>query len=234
MIAAPTFLVVAKAPVPGSVKTRLMPAISADEAADVAAAALLDTLDAVVSAASSRPAVVALTGNLRDAVRREALRASLARFVVVPQHGSTFADRLVAAHADAAAVSNGGSKQSGGVVQVGMDTPQVRARQLADATRALGDPAVDAVLGPALDGGWWLLGVSDPRWAEPLAEVAMSRDDTAAKTRSAIEGRGARLRMVPPLRDVDSWADATAVAATCPGGRFARSVRALGARELAS
>ena len=56
-------LVVAKAPVPGLAKTRLAASIGADAAADVAAAALLDTLDAV-AAASVQARVVALVGDL--------------------------------------------------------------------------------------------------------------------------------------------------------------------------
>ncbi|MBX9920944.1 MAG: glycosyltransferase, partial [Mycolicibacterium frederiksbergense] len=61
-----TVLVVAKAPVPGLAKTRLAAAVGDMMAADIAAAALLDTLDAVAAAPVSRR-VVALTGDLRMA-----------------------------------------------------------------------------------------------------------------------------------------------------------------------
>ena len=61
-------LVVAKAPVPGLAKTRLAASIGADAAADLAAAALLDTLDAV-AAASVQASVVALTGDVEAAAR---------------------------------------------------------------------------------------------------------------------------------------------------------------------
>ncbi len=58
-------LVVAKAPVPGLAKTRLAVAVGDDAAADIAAAALLDTLDAVVDA-GVQARVVALTGDLEE------------------------------------------------------------------------------------------------------------------------------------------------------------------------
>ena len=63
-----TVLVVAKAPVPGMAKTRLAEAVGPDTAADIAAAALLDTLDAV-AAAPVTGRVVAMTGDLDAASR---------------------------------------------------------------------------------------------------------------------------------------------------------------------
>ena len=79
-------LVVAKAPVPGLAKTRLAAGVGHDAAADIAAAALLDTLDAVAgSPVAAR--VVTLTGNLDDAKRSSEIRSRLADFIVVPQRG---------------------------------------------------------------------------------------------------------------------------------------------------
>ena len=66
-------LVVAKAPVPGLAKTRLAATLGDEVAADIAAAALLDTLDAVAQTPASAR-VVAMTGDLsgRAAARRSA------------------------------------------------------------------------------------------------------------------------------------------------------------------
>ena len=116
----PTVLVVAKAPVPGLAKTRIAADGRHDAAADLAAAALLDTLDTAVG--SGMTVVVALTGDLDRAARADELRAVLAGLVVVPQVGTTFGERLAQAHLDA----DGGH----GVVQVGMDSPQLRADDL--------------------------------------------------------------------------------------------------------
>jgi uncharacterized protein len=215
-------LVVAKAPVPGRAKTRLCPPASPDQAAEVAAAALLDTLDAVLAVPGARPAV-ALTGHLPDAARCAELRGLLARTRVLPQRGTGFATRLAAAHADVAALYPGLP-----VVQIGMDTPQASAGLLAEAADRLRADSVDAVLGPAEDGGWWALGLRDPRAAEALREVPMSTPDTGARTREALRARGLRVGTLPTLSDVDTVADALRVAALAPGGRFARAVAALG------
>jgi glycosyltransferase A (GT-A) superfamily protein (DUF2064 family) len=171
---------------------------------------LLDTLDAT----RGRCTVVALVGSLADAERRAEVRAALARCRVVPQRGATFAARLVAAHADA-----GGN---GPVIQLGMDTPQLDAALLDEAGRALG--SCDAVLGPARDGGWWALGVHDPRHARVLAGVPMSTPDTGALTLHALHAAGLRVTLLPELSDVDTMEDAERVAAAVPGSRFAAAV----------
>jgi rSAM/selenodomain-associated transferase 1 len=205
-----TVLVLAKAPVPGQVKTRLCPPATPGEAARIAAASLLDTLDTT----RGRCTVVALVGSLADAERRAEVRAALAHCRVVPQRGATFAARLVAAHADA-----GGS---GPVIQLGMDTPQLDEALLDEAGRALG--SCDAVLGPARDGGWWALGVHDPRHARVLAGVPMSTPDTGALTLRALHAAGLRVTLLPELSDVDTMEDAERVAAVAPGSRFAAAV----------
>lgn len=205
-----TVLVLAKAPVPGQVKTRLCPPATPGEAARIAAASLLDTLDTT----RGRCTVVALVGSLADAERRAEVRAALAHCRVVPQRGATFAARLVAAHADA-----GGN---GPVIQLGMDTPQLDEALLDEAGRALG--SCDAVLGPARDGGWWALGVHDPRHARVLAGVPMSTPDTGALTLRALHAAGLRVTLLPELSDVDTMEDAERVAAVAPGSRFAAAV----------
>jgi hypothetical protein len=116
-----------------------------------------------------------------------------------------------------------------------MDTPQVTANHLAAAaallatggrsTAARPQPAVDAVLGPATDGGWWALGLRDPARAAVLREVPMSTPATGARTLAALRGGGLRFGFLPELRDVDTIEDALAVAPLCPtGSRFAAAV----------
>ena len=97
-----TVLVVAKAPVPGRAKTRLAATVGDRVAADLAAAALLDTLDAV-AAAPVAARVVALTGELDAAANAAEIRRRLQSFTVIGQRGDDFGDRLANAHADAAA-----------------------------------------------------------------------------------------------------------------------------------
>lgn len=211
-------LVVAKAPVPGLAKTRLAASVGDEAAADIAAAALLDTLDAVAAAPVTRR-VVAFTGDLDAAARADEIRARLASFTVVEQRGDDFAQRLAWAHADAFTGEP--------VLQIGMDTPQVTAELLTGCVRQL--LGGDAVLGLAGDGGWWALGVSSPSAAACLADVPMSRSDTGALTLAAIRSTGAEVTLLPELDDVDTIDDIEAVRAVCPpSGRFAEITAAVG------
>jgi uncharacterized protein len=206
-------LVVAKAPVAGLAKTRLAATIGSERAADFAAAALLDTLDAV-AAAPVGARVVALTGDLDAAARSAELRSRLSDFTVIEQRGDDFATRLANAHADAAAAAAGLP-----VLQVGMDTPQVTADLIADCGSTL--CGTDAVLGMALDGGWWVLGLHDPAAAECLRAVPMSQPDTGAVTLAALQHTGLEVHLVQELADVDTIADVDAVRRACPpGSRF--------------
>ncbi len=211
-------LVVAKAPVSGQVKTRLGAVIGMQQAAEIAAAALIDTLTACTEGFGPDRCHLALTGDLGAAVHGNLIADLLRDWSVVPQRGATFADRLAQAHADVAAVT------PGPVLQIGMDTPQVTPALLRDAEAALGEPGAascnEGVLGPTLDGGWWLLGLRDPRAARLLRGVVMSAPATFDDTRHALESTGLRIGTTTVLRDVDTVDDAVEVAADKPGGRF--------------
>ncbi|ATL69629.1 TIGR04282 family arsenosugar biosynthesis glycosyltransferase [Nocardia terpenica] len=207
-----TILVIAKAPIAGFAKTRLSPPFSPQEAARLAAAALLDTLTAVRHS-GIRHRMVAWTGELERAECAAELAEALADFEVVPQRGDGFGARLANAHADAA-------RAGLPVVQIGMDTPQAGPDLLADCATALLDSG-DTVLGPATDGGWWVLGLTDPRPARVLTEVPMSTDTTGVLTRTVLSRCGCRVGDLPELSDVDTVADAIAVGAEYDG-RFPR------------
>ncbi|OXM53154.1 glycosyltransferase [Amycolatopsis thailandensis] len=205
-------LIVAKAPVPGFAKTRLCPPATPEQAAEIAAASLLDTLDAALLTPNAR-VVVALTGDLDKAAHGREIATALRRTEVIPQRGDGFDVRLANAHADA-------PRPGESVLQIGMDTPQVTPALLAEAANRL----EDAVLGPAEDGGWWALGLKDPLHAKALAGVPMSRDDTGRQTLRALADVGLNPGILPTLSDVDTIADARRVAALEPASRFARAV----------
>lgn len=198
-------LIVAKSPIPGVAKTRLAATFGPEGAADLAAAALLDTLLAVRSAdVGSR--ILALSGELSCGRRSSEIRALLTDFTVIRQRGTGFAERLCHAHRDAA------SQVGAPLLQIGMDTPQVTSQMLTEAVTLLDDPATDAVLGPASDGGWWALGLADPQWASVLHDVPMSRADTGAATLRALRGIGRSVASLPSLTDVDTVDDVWRVA----------------------
>ncbi|MFG2039315.1 DUF2064 domain-containing protein [Dactylosporangium sp. NPDC048998] len=197
-------LLLAKAPVPGRVKTRLCPPWTPAQAAALAAAAIADTVEVL----SATPAVA------RTLVADGALPAP-AGWGRREQRGDGLGPRLAAAYADTA-------RPGVATLLVGMDTPQLSVGDLIAAGAALA--GCDAVLGPAEDGGWWTLGLRDPAAAEVLAGVPMSTPQTFALTRAALRGRGLRVATAATLRDVDTAADATAAAAARPDGRFARAL----------
>lgn len=214
-------LLVAKAPVAGLAKTRLAATIGDVAAADLAAAALLDTLDACEQFAGPAARIVALCGDLAGASRGDEISARLERWHVVDQRGESFAARLVHAHHDAADAFG----PTAPLVQVGMDTPQLTPGDLERlASVVCGGPrALEAALGPAADGGWWGLATRSAGYVDGLTAVVMSQDDTGAKTRAALEAGGARVAMAHTMHDVDTLDDAGHVAALAPHIRFARA-----------
>ena len=196
-------LVLAKEPVPGMVKTRLSPPCTPDEAAAIARAALLDTLDTAL--ALDLPTVLVLDGDAGSWVPPG--------IEVVPQRGRGLDERLAAAFEDAGAPG----------VLVGMDTPQVSPALLAGAVESLGDVGTDSVLGRAEDGGWWCIGLrrADPR---VFLGVPMGTSFTGAVQLRRLRALGLRCFELPRLRDVDDFEDAVAVAPSIPGSRFASAV----------
>jgi uncharacterized protein len=218
-------LVLAKAPVAGLAKTRLCPPASPRAAALIAAACLLDTLDTVRSAAAEAPGtaqLLAWTGSVDAAERRHELVTALAAVTRFEQRGGSFGERIAAAHADAAARAPGAV-----VLQIGTDTPQVAAGELGEALALLtAARGPDAVLGPATDGGWWALGLRDPRAAAAIAAVPTSCPDTGERTLRALRDEGLTVALLDEHRDVDTAADAWAVAAGGAGPRFTAEIAA--------
>jgi rSAM/selenodomain-associated transferase 1 len=207
-------MVIAKEPVPGRVKTRLTPAYTPAEAAELAEAALSDTLAAVASARVTRR-ILALAGTPG--------RWLPPGFDVIAQRGGGLDERLAWALADARATC------PAPLVFIGMDTPQVTPGLLAQAVAPLTDGTADATFGPAEDGGFWLLGLREIDPALVLG-VPMSRSDTGAQQLARLHRAGLRVRLLPELTDVDTAGEAERIAAATPGSRFATCVKALGPR----
>ncbi len=216
-------VVLAKAPVAGRAKTRLTPPATPEGAAGIAAAALLDTLDAAAGVPDAT-VLVALDGDLASAERSDEIADALRGCAVLAQRGDTLGERIAAAHDDAAARFPGAA-----TVQIGMDTPQVDPAMLTDAFASV-ELGADAALGLALDGGWWALALRDPAHARIVSRVETSRDDTGRHTLGALRagypGPGPQLVLeLPTLSDVDTADDAVTVAELVPNGRFAHAVR---------
>jgi hypothetical protein len=220
-------LVMAKRPVAGRVKTRLCPPFSFAEAAELATAAIADTVAAALAAVplAARRGFALEPVLVLDGQPHEWLPRLLADAIegpvglrVVAQRGEGLDCRLAAAFEDAT--------QHLPAVLIGMDTPQVTPSILVDAIMTLADPGCDAVLGHADDGGWWLLGLRRAN-AALLQGVPMSTPTTGIAQQERLSASGLRVELVRGLRDVDTAEDAELVAAQAPGSRFADSFRRL-------
>ncbi|MBW3611750.1 MAG: DUF2064 domain-containing protein [Actinobacteria bacterium] len=203
----------AKAPVAGTVKTRLCPPCSAEDAAMVAEACLADTLEAVAACGAGRK-VVALDGQV-GAWLPPGLQ-------VIAQRGATFAERLVHAWADT----------GGPGIQIGMDTPQVGHDEL-DGLLALLVRGAErqAVVGPAEDGGWWALGLPAlmPGGHRAVFQgVPMSTPLTGASQVTRLRHLGFEVTMGARRRDIDTISDLAEVAALIPKSRTAMAASNLG------
>lgn len=194
-------VVIAKEPLAGRVKTRLCPPLQPPQAATLAQAALQDTLDAASWTPTPRRVLV-LDGSPGPWLKPG--------FDVIAQRGEGLAQRLANATRDVGEA----------LLIVGMDTPQVTRALLGEALRQLAEPGVDAVLGPTTDGGYWTIGLREPDPAV-FDDVPMSTDATGAAQRARLEQLGLRTVDLQPLRDVDTYEDAAAVAAMAPWTRFA-------------
>jgi uncharacterized protein len=195
--ASAALIVLAKAPVPGRVKTRLCPPFTPRQAAELATAALADTLAAVAATPGVTRRVLVLEGAPGPWVPDG--------FELIAQRGDGLDERLAAAFADVAQPA----------LLVGMDTPQVTPRMLRNGLDALA--LTGAVLGRAPDGGYWAIGLhrADPAL---FHGVPMSVPETGAEQLRRLREQGLQVALLPPLRDVDTVADAHAVAAECPSG----------------
>lgn len=197
-------LVLAKTPVPGRVKTRLCPPCTPAEAAELAEAALADTLAAAMATGADR-VLVALSGSAGNWVPPG---------VTIVDQGSGPLERRLA---------RAWSHVQGAGLQIGMDTPQVSAALLDSAMGVLCRADVDAVLGLAEDGGWWAIGLRPP---DPTVflDIPTSRSDTGPRQLRRLAAAGRRTALLPALRDIDTHADAVAVARLAPATRFARAL----------
>jgi glycosyltransferase A (GT-A) superfamily protein (DUF2064 family) len=113
----------------------------------------------------------------------------------------------------AAAVAHVAARTGGPVLVLGTDVPTLTAGALRRAAGLLTDGA-DAVVGPALDGGYYLIGLPDPDPAAFAIDPALwGGDQVLAATLSALDGAGRAPVLLDPLPDLDTPADARALLA---------------------
>ncbi len=121
-----------------------------------------------------------------------------AGFVLIPQQGADFTERC--AHSVKEAFGRGHTE----IVQIGTDTPQIRAEHIEAAFGLLGE--YDMGFGPTKDGGYYLLSLSQP--AIGIYQGVVMGRDTVGKEMLANAGRlGLRIKILPAWMDADTHAD---------------------------
>lgn len=208
-----TLIVLAKQPMPGRVKTRLMAAFTATESATLAAAALSDTLD-VAEQVRAAQRVLAFDGDATNWLR--------AGWRLQMQSDGGLAERLCAAFDNAG---------SGPALLIGMDTPQLRPAQV----DAFDPDQYDCCLGLTQDGGYWTIGFAEPHVGRRAIEnIPMSTQRTGRRQLERLFALGLRVQLLEALIDIDTPADAQQVAELHPHNLFAASYAELVAVSLGS
>ncbi len=190
------FVVFAKAPRPGSVKTRMTPTLRPEAAADLYRCMLEDVLEATAQAARAFGAELVLAAHPPEAVRELAGLAP-AEFRIVAQRGPDLGRRMEWAVAEAAA---GGARA---VVLRGSDSPALGASAFPAALAALDE--ADLALSPDRDGGYNLVALRRP--APGLFDHPMSTASVLDDTRGRAHSLGLRVRTLAPSFDLDTPAD---------------------------
>jgi hypothetical protein len=193
-VKAPTTAVaiMAKAPRAGTVKTRLCPPLSPREAAALARGFLRDRIAQVRDLTGVSPAIAYTPASARDLFERLA-----PDFALTPQDGADLGARM---RSTLAALLSSGHQAA---VAIGTDTPTLPTRVIQHAVELIASGDVDVVLGPAEDGGYYLIGV---RADHPTLfdDVPWSTTAVLEITLSRARAAGLRVACVSPWRDVDT------------------------------
>ncbi len=185
--------VFAKKPELGKAKTRLAQATSSEWAQRVAVAFLEDSLDRFSQVQAARVIVYAPAA---EAGYFAALGEG--RFGLTPQSEGDLGQRLQAFF--------GAMRRQGRalIIAVGADSPTLPGEYVEQAFALLADN--DVVIGPALDGGYYLIGAGI-RDVELFAEIPWSTPRVLEATVARLRAQSARLALLPPWYDVDTATD---------------------------
>jgi rSAM/selenodomain-associated transferase 1 len=194
-VRAAALVVLAKSPRPGRVKTRLCPPLSLTDAARLHEAFLQDTVERLRSL--GRVQLVCAYTPPED---RAFFEATCHGAVLLPQGDGDLGERLRSVFATLAA------QGFGRIVAIGADTPALPLDHVREAFTLLDDGRIDMVLGPALDGGYYLIGLRAPR-AELFADMPWSTDRVFAETHRRAGALGLLVGDLPARADVDTFAD---------------------------
>lgn len=192
-------IVFAKPPVPGGVKTRLTSLLTEREAADVYTAFLGDALEQYAGLGVDVRLYVAAPSSVVDGGLNAGLVDVVQQMNTFAQCGTTLGERMLGAFAETFLAGYGR------IVIVGTDHPTLPSAFLEEAFEQLTTPRT-VVLGPAEDGGYYLLGMNDLR-PEVFHEMSYSHDAVFDETVRRVAEGGAGLTVLPTWYDVDTPED---------------------------
>lgn len=184
--------VMAKAPRPGRVKTRLSPPLTLDQTAALNICFLKDTTENLATIPGSA-GLISYTPQGDEALFNGLLPET---FALVLQGGDGFGERLLAAAQDVLAIGYGA------VCLIDSDSPTVPAAAFAQAVEALARPGDRIVLGPSHDGGYYLIGMKQAH-AEPFERITWSTGSVCAETLERCREAGIEVVLLPTWYDVD-------------------------------
>ena len=190
-----TLIVFVKAPTPGKVKTRLSPPLSPDQAANLYAAFVKDTLQTANKVSEARVEIAYDPGDTVAELNWIDPPTPPPFFL---QQGADLGARLT--HAFTLAFENGSRK----IIVIGSDTPHLDLSILESAFVILDQK--EAVLGPAEDGGYYLIGLRQPN-AFLFNNVPWSSDRVFLETLGRIQRSGLSFGLITPQSDIDTVAD---------------------------
>ena len=195
-------VVIAKECIPGRVKTRLYPDVTYEQAAELAAASLADTL-AVAAALPAERHIIAYDGVIPPP-HSEA-------FEIAPQSRGDLDERLATVF----------DTLTGPTFLIGMDTPQITAEDL---KMVFPWPqGTDFILGLTPDGGFWGIGMKVPS-GDLIRGVPMSKDNTGQVQLARLDETSKTVLLLSELTDVDTIVEAREVAALAPETLFAKTL----------
>ena len=189
-----TLIVFLKQPRPGGVKTRLVPALGAATAAELYRVLAEEVLRATIPPKGEYETLVFFA----PSEEAEAMRAWLPGLRLRAQSAGDLGARMSAAFARA--FERGAER----VAIIGTDTVGVTGDVVAGALGALAD--ADVVVGPAYDGGYYLLALSQPH-PDLFEGIAWSTATVLEETLRRAAAAGLRVQKRPVLRDVDTLDD---------------------------
>jgi rSAM/selenodomain-associated transferase 1 len=217
--------IMAKVPQSGRVKTRLVPPLTPDEASALSGCFVRDVGASIAAAARSHPAIHGVAVYLPRG-EEDALAGMLPDdFWLLPQRGGDLGERLLHAIEDLLAAGFASA------CLVNSDSPTLPERLLREAACALERPGDRVVLGPAADGGYYLVGLSRPH-PRLFEEIAWSTPAVFGQTLERAREVGLEVHLLPEWYDVDDGESLRVLCRELFGSRDAIDGRGASTRVL--